>query len=72
MATAAELNAKLDTIETNVTEIGDDLAEVIAQLPTSGGLSGEEVAALSTRLDGLVARTRTIAEVVPEPEPPPV
>jgi len=72
MATVDEVNAKLDRIEANLGEVAEDLAEVVAGLPTEGGLTAEEVSALSTRLDTIVDRTRTIADVVPEPVEPPV
>lgn len=69
MATLDDLNAKITAIAANVAEIGDDLAEVIEKLPSDGGLTAAEVEQLAASLDAIVAQTRTVADVVPEPPP---
>ena len=70
MATAAEINAKLDRQEALATEIHDDLKEVVELLANSGGLTGAEAQAISDRLSGQVTKLEEIAGIVPEPEPP--
>ena len=72
MATAAEINAKLDRQEALATEIHDDLKEVVDLLANSGGLSAAEAQGIADRLDGNVTKLEEIAAVVPEPVEPPV
>lgn len=49
------LNAKVDAMATALTNIRQDITDIKNGLPASGGLTAEEVAALSAKLDGVVA-----------------
>lgn len=62
------LNAKIDAITASVAAIRQDIADIKAGLPTSGGMSADEVAALSARLDTLAT---TVAELDSENPTPP-
>lgn len=47
------LAGKVDLIQTSLTDIRGDIADIKNGLPASGGMSGDEVAALSAKVDAL-------------------
>lgn len=79
------LNAKVDALQAasdatqgSLTEIRQDIADIKSGLPTSGGLTADEVTALSGRLDalstkvaGVAADAAELASENPTPPPPP-
>lgn len=56
----------IDQIKTNVDEIAGDLDEVLAKLNAVPEVPAE----ITAELQGIADRTRGIADIVPEPEPP--
>lgn len=54
-AVSDALNAKVDALAASVKNIRQDIADIKASLPTDGGMSADEVAALSAKLDGVVS-----------------
>lgn len=55
MSVADDLNAKVDALAGALVNIRQDIADIKANLPASGGLTAEEVAALGARLDTVIA-----------------
>lgn len=60
MATAAELNAKVDRISTAVDNIKADIQAIKDGLPASGGMTQEEVDALDAKLADVVTKTENL------------
>lgn len=60
MATAAELNAKVDRISAAVTAIRTDIQVIKDNLPASGGMTQAEVDALDTRLGEVVGQIEAL------------
>lgn len=52
--------AKVDLLESRLTGIQNDINFIKSKLPTSGGMTAEEVAVLNTRLDAALARATDI------------
>ena len=48
------LNAKVDALASALTNIRADITAIKNSLPTSGGLTADEVTALSAKLDAVV------------------
>lgn len=65
------LNAKVDALQASVTAIRQDITDIKNSLPASGGLTAEEVAALSAKLDGVVADAAELDSENPAPAPNP-
>lgn len=63
MASAAELNAKLDEANTTTNEIAADIADIQAQL--AGGVSAADAAALQERLAAHVETLKGVANLQP-------
>lgn len=61
------LNAKIDAVTASITNIRADIADIKAGLPATGGMTAEEVAALSARLDGVVTAAAELDAENPAP-----
>lgn len=55
-----QLTAKADALETSLSNIREDITDIKNSLPAEGGLTAEEVATLSAKLDGLVNTADTL------------
>lgn len=55
MAAIDDLTAKVGLIQTALTSIRADITAIKNSLPTSGGLTADEVAQLSAKLDAAVS-----------------
>lgn len=49
------MNKKVDDLSSSVKSIRQDITDIKNSLPASGGLSADEVAALSTKLDAVAS-----------------
>lgn len=71
-----QLMAKVDQANTSLTNIRADIIRIKDSLPTTGGLTAEEVTVLAGRLDTLANDINTLDKEnepeAPEPEEPPV
>lgn len=70
MATAAELNAKVDRISSAITNIRADIQVIKDNLPSTGGMTQAEVDALDTRLGEVVSTIEALDAENPAPTPP--
>lgn len=66
--TLDQLTGKVSAVTTSLTNIKDDITRIKDSLPTSGGLTEAEVAALSSQLDAAVVSADTLDK---ENEPAP-
>ena len=78
MSATFDLNAKLDRLVSATADVAADVRELVSRLPSEGGMSAEEVAAFSARLDSAVSVLESVAgeykssdETVPDPGPEP-
>lgn len=55
-----QLTGKVSAVTTSLTNIKDDITRIKDSLPTSGGLTEAEVAALSSQLDAAVTAADTL------------
>lgn len=60
--TLDQLTAKVDSVTTSLTNIKEDITRIKDSLPAEGGLTAEEVAALSAKLDAAVSAATTLDE----------
>lgn len=67
--TLDQLTGKVSAVTTSLTNIKDDITRIKDSLPTSGGLTEAEVAALSSQLDAAVTSADTL-DKENEPEVP--
>lgn len=54
-AVSDAINAKVDLLSGALKDIRQDITDIKAGLPTDGGMTADEVAALSAKLDGVVS-----------------
>lgn len=59
--------AVLDDIKADIAEIKKDLAEIVANIPPTGGISADDAAQLKTDLDGVVTSMDAIVNPVTPP-----
>lgn len=69
-AVSDALNAKVDALAASLAGIRADITAIKNSLPADGGMTADEVAALSTKLDTVVSDAAELDSENPAPTPP--